>query len=79
MSSRTFSTALSSGDAPGAAGPAGPADPAAMQAPLPADVALLLARHGAALPRYFDAQQAAAAERSRTDWPRIWRMAPPLP
>jgi hypothetical protein len=47
--------------------------------PLPADVALLLARHGAALPHYFDAQQAAAAQRSRSDWPRIWRMAPPLP
>lgn len=76
MSSRPPSTVSSPGDASGAAGWAGAVE---AQAPLPADVALLLARHGAALPHYFDAQQAAAAQRSRTDWPRIWRMAPPLP
>lgn len=76
MSSRPPSTVSLPADVPGAAGLAGATE---VPTPLPADVALLLARHGAALPHYFDAQQAAAAQRSRTDWPRIWRMAPPLP
>lgn len=79
MSSRPPPTVPSPGDVPGAAGLGAAAESAEVPPPLPADVALLLARHGAALPHYFDAQQAAAAQRSRTDWPRIWRMAPPLP
>jgi hypothetical protein len=76
VSSSPFSTVSSPDDASVATGTAGPAE---APPPLPADVALLLARHGATLPHYFDAQQAAAAARSHTDWPRIWRMAPPPP
>lgn len=64
-------TALLSSDPEGAPGPAEEA------AALPVDVGAMLAQHGATLPHYYDAQRAAAARRSREDWPRIWRMAPP--
>ncbi|MFY9509472.1 MAG: hypothetical protein WAQ05_00680 [Rubrivivax sp.] len=55
-----------------------PDDDHAATAP-PPDVQRMLQRHGAVLPHYFDAQRAAAAQRSRTDWPRLWGMAPEPP
>jgi hypothetical protein len=57
--------------------PEGVPGPAEEGASLPVDVSTMLAQHGASLPHYYDAQRAAAARRSREDWPCIWRMAPP--
>lgn len=68
-------TALPSSDPEGAPGLA--VQGLALPADLPVDVSEMLARHGAMLPHYYDAQRAAAARRSREAWPRIWRMAPP--
>jgi len=45
----------------------------------PLDVQQMLACHQATLAYYFDAQRWLATQRSREDWPCVWRMAPVEP
>lgn len=41
----------------------------------PPDVQQLLDSRGLALPLYYDAHQDAAQQRSRQQWPGLWRLA----